>query len=173
MWVELLKTLGLIVGAGILLVVLPIVLIFFLSSSHVRKQASTRLEAAQPQSTPYHSDALAAEYKGVRLICCVREGDVDGLVQVVDTSIYEEKNIIGLTLISPRNLDNKANKEEIKAMTLRELPVELRAMVNDDILNEMIEDVLHRESYCIINNADVIQTEDGQWLIKMNGQLFG
>lgn len=172
MWVELLKTLGLIAGAGILLVILPIVLISFLSSSHARKQASTRLEAAQPQN-PYHSDALAAEYRGVKLLCCTREGDVDGLVQVVDTSIYEEKNIIGLTLISPKNLDNQANKEEIKAMTLRELPVELRAMVNDDILNEMIEDVLHRESYCIINNADVIQTEDGTWLIKMNGQLFG
>ena len=170
MWVELLKTLGLIAGAGILLVVLPLFLISFLSSSHARKQASTRLEAAQPQN-PYHSDELAAEYRGVKLLCCTCEGDVDGLTQIVDTSIYNEKNIIGLTLISPKNIDTRGDKEEIKRLTLKELPEEVREMISGEMLDQMIEEVLHSESYCMIDNADLICTKDGKWLIKVNGKF--
>jgi hypothetical protein len=39
------------------------------------------------------------------------------------------------------------------------------------MLDQMIEEVLHSESYCMIDNADLICTKDGKWLIKVNGKF--
>ena len=74
-----------------------------------------------------------------------------------------------MTLISPRNIDTRGDKEEIKRLTLKELPEEVREMISGEILDQMIEEVLHSENYCMIDNADLICTKDGKWLVKVNG----
>ena len=159
----------LVVGIISLILIITLFLFARVASQGAVKQSLTRLEAPQPHNT-YHLDALAAEYKGVSILFCIREGDVNELTQIVDTSIYNEKNLIGLTLISPKNINE--DKEEIKSLVLNELPKEIQEIVPDEMLDQMIEQFFHSENYCMIDNADLVCTKNGQWLIKINGTML-
>jgi putative heme iron utilization protein len=58
-------------------------------------------------------------------------------------------------------------------MTRRELPEEISEAISDEMLDEMLDEITEKDDYyTVFDNADVVQTKDGKWFIKVNGGFF-
>lgn len=98
------------------------------------------------------SSEIEAIYRGATVIVTFCESkNVDSDLEIVDTSLYNEKGIIGLTYFSPEK-----DRQELIDMIKEE--------IGEEIDEEILKAELSRPYYSRMDNVDVVHCEDGTWL---------
>lgn len=129
-----------------------------------RKILKTELAAAEKQPAridPQRSEMdligersseIESIYRGATVIVTFCESkNVDSDLEIVDTSLYDEKGIIGLTYFSPEK-----DRQELIDMIEEEL--------GEEIDREALIEELKKPYYSRMDNVDVVHCEDGTWL---------
>ena len=98
------------------------------------------------------SSEIEAIYRGATVVVTFCESkNVDSDLEIVDTSLYNEKGIIGLTYFSPEK-----DRQELIDMIEEEL--------GEEIDREALIEELKKPYYSRMDNVDVVHCEDGTWL---------
>ena len=118
------------------------------------EETPTRNVPQRPEigSIGERSSEIEAIYRGATVIVTFCESkNVDSDLEIVDTSLYDEKGIIGLTYFSPEK-----DRQELIDMIKEE--------VGEEIDEEILKAELSKPYYSRMDNVDVIHCEDGTWL---------
>jgi len=103
----------------------------------------------EPKGTQFPAGEV---YRGATVIVTFCESkNVDSDLEIVDTSLYNEKGIIGLTYFSPEK-----DRQELIDMIEEEL--------GEEIDREALIEELKKPYYSRMDNIDVVHCEDGTWL---------
>lgn len=98
------------------------------------------------------SSEIESIYRGATVIVTFCESkNVDSDLEIVDTSLYDEKGIIGLTYFSPEK-----DRQELIDMIEEEL--------GEEVDREALIEELKKPYYSRMDNVDVVHCEDGTWL---------
>lgn len=114
-----------------------------------RNDSSQRSEIG---SIGERSSEIESIYRNATVIVTFCESkNVDSDLEIVDTSLYNEKGIIGLTYFSPEK-----DRQELIDMIKEE--------IGEEIDEEILKAELSKPYYSRMDNVDVVHCEDGTWL---------